>query len=221
MSDLALRDGADDRVLDAAAALFRARGFAATTVREIATAAGILPGSLHYRFATKESLLIALMERAVDHATAAVRAAVAGRRDPLERLRLGLRAHLGMLLSGDDAVYVLLYEWRSLTGKAREEIVRLRDRYEAFWDGMLHHAAGAGCLRDGVDLGLLRLFSFGAINWAAQWYSPEGRRTPEQIADAFWVFVGLGVFADGARARSRAKESPSVSALETSREERP
>lgn len=161
------------------------------------------------------------MERAVDHATAAVRAAVAGRRDPLERLRLGLRAHLGMLLSGDDAVYVLLYEWRSLTGRAREEIVRLRDRYEAFWDGMLHHAAGAGCLRDGVDLGLLRLFSFGAINWAAQWYSPEGRRTPEQIADAFWAFFGLGVFADGARAQSRANESAFVPALETLREERP
>ena len=43
-----------------------------------------------------------------------------------------------MLLSGDDAVYVLLYEWRALSGFARDEMVRLRDRYEAFWDGMLY-----------------------------------------------------------------------------------
>lgn len=199
MAKVARRDDSQDRVLDAAAALFRARGFSATTVREIAAAAGILPGSLHYRFATKESLLIALMERAVEHAMAAVRDAVAGCRDPLERLRLGLRAHMRILLSGDDAIYVLLYEWRSLTGGRREAIVRLRDRYEAFWDGLLHHAAGAGCLRDGVDLGLLRMFSFGAINWAAQWYSPEGRRTPDEIADTFWTFTGLGVLNDDAR----------------------
>ncbi|MFZ2491563.1 MAG: TetR/AcrR family transcriptional regulator [Thermoanaerobaculia bacterium] len=199
MTTLARRDDPQDRVLDAAAALFRARGFSATTVREIAAAAGILPGSLHYRFATKESLLVALMERAVEHAMAAVREAVAGSRDPLERLRLGLRAHMRILLSGDAAIYVLLYEWRSLTGGPREAIVRLRDRYEAFWDGLLHHAAGAGYLRDGVDLGLLRLFSFGAINWAAQWYSPEGKLTPDQIADAFWTFTGLGVLNDDAR----------------------
>lgn len=217
----ARRDDPNDRVLDAAAALFRARGFAATTVREIAAAAGILPGSLHYRFATKEALLIALMERAVEHATSAVRDAVAGCRDPLERLRLGLRAHMRILLSGDDAIFVLLYEWRSLTGGPREQMVRLRDRYEALWDGLLHRAAGAGCLRDGVDLSLLRLFSFGAINWAAQWYSPEGRRTPDQIADAFWTFAGLGVLSDDARSGNITEIAGSLAAPGALRNEEP
>lgn len=111
LANVARRNDSQDRVLDAAAALFRARGCSATTVRKIAAAAGILPGSLHYRFATKESLLI----------------------------------------------------------------------------------------RDGIDLALLRLFSFGAINWTAQWYSPEGRRAPDQIADAFRTFTGLGVLDDDVR----------------------
>ena len=207
----------DRRALSAAAHLFRTKGFAAATVREIAADAGILPGSLHYRFPSKELLLIALMERAVEQTTAAVRAAVAGSRDPIERLRLGLRAHLRILLSGDEAIYVLLYEWRALTGKPREDMVRLRDRYEAFWDGLLYEAAGSGHLRDGVDLKLLRLFGFGAINWVAQWYSPGGERKPEQIADAFWAFVGFGVIGDEDRPAGMAEVFRLLSALEPTR----
>lgn len=214
MAKAVVSDDQTERVLRAAAALFRAHSFAAATVRDIAAAAGILPGSLHYRFPTKESLLIALMERAVEHTTAAVRAAVATSSDPIERLRLGLRAHLRILLSGDDAIYVLLYEWRALGGKAREEMVRLRDRYESFWDGLLYEAAGAGRIRDGLDLKLLRLLGFGSINWVAQWYSPAGERTPQEIADAFWAFMGFGVVADESRPAHIDDIFRSLSALE-------
>lgn len=214
MPKAATKDDHAERVLQAAASLFRAHGFATATVRDIAAKADILPGSLHYRFPTKESLLIALMEHAVDQTTAAVRSAVSASHDPIERLRLGLRAHLRMLLSGDDAIYVLLYEWRALGGRAREEMVRLRDRYESFWDGLLYEAAGAGRIRDGLDLKLLRLLGFGAINWVAQWYSPSGERTPDEIADAFWAFIGFGVVADESRPADIGDIFRSLSALE-------
>jgi AcrR family transcriptional regulator len=63
-------------------------------LREIARDAGLLLGSLQYRFASKEVLLVCLMERAVTRATDAVRAAIEPTRDPLERLRLGMLAPL-------------------------------------------------------------------------------------------------------------------------------
>lgn len=193
------RPNADVRVLDAAARLFRDRGFAATSTRQIARAAQILPGSLHYRYPAKEGLLVALMERAIARATAAVQAAVAGIDDPIERLRAGLKAHLNVLLAGDDDVYVLLYDWRVLRGKARDDLIRLRDRYEAFWDGMLYEAAGARRFRRQVDLKLLRLFGFGAVNWVATWYRPDMGRTPDQIADAFFACLAFGAIADDRR----------------------
>lgn len=192
---------AGDRLLDVAARLFRQKGFAATSLREIASAAEMLPGSIHYRYASKEAILLSLMERAIARLTHAIRDAVAASRDPAERLRLALRAHLELLLSGDDAVYVLLYDWRAITSEAaRDAVGRLRDRYEAFWDGLIYEAAGAGEIRDRVDLKLLRLFGYGAINWVAQWYEERtAGRTPEQIADAFWGFLAFGVFADDRR----------------------
>ena len=184
--------------LDAAARLFRKRGFDGTTVREIARAAGMLPGSLHYRFPSKEALLLALMERAIDRSTAAVREATAGCDDPVERVRLGLRAHLRLLVSGDDSVYVLLYDWRSLEGEAYRQMLALRARYEAFWDAILIEAVQSNRVREGVDARLVRLLGFGAINWVAQWYEPDGPWTVDEIADSFWRYVGWGVLVDKA-----------------------
>jgi AcrR family transcriptional regulator len=186
----------DSDLLSAAGRLFRRKGFAASTVREIASAAGILPGSLHYRYSTKESILLDLMERGIGAAIAAVRSAMDSSPDPVERIRLALRAHLSLLLSDDDAIYVLLYEWRELVGEPRDAMARLRDRYDALWDGLLYRAAGSGRLRPGIDIKLVRLFILGSINWVPQWYSPKGGHTPEQIADIFFENLLLGLAAD-------------------------
>lgn len=191
----------EEQILDAAARLFREHSFAGTGLRDIASAAGILLGSLQYRFPSKESLMVRLMERAVDGMTRTVLAAVASTSDPIERLRLGLAAHLRGLVSGDDAVYVLLYDWRVLSGDARAAIVRLRDRYEALWDGMIYEAAGTGKLRSGLDLRLFRLLGFGAINWVATWYRPGGPLTLDQVADEIFRTMALGVLSDDARAK--------------------
>lgn len=196
------------RILLTAARLFREQGFAGTGLRQIASEAGVLLGSVHYRFPTKERLLVALMESAIDHAMAAVRNAVEQTTDPVDRIRVGLGAHLRTLLSGDDAVYVLLYDWRVLKGDARDAMIRLRDRYEAFWDGIVYTAAGAGQLRAGLDLRLLRLFGFGAINWVATWYRPGGPMTPENIADAFFATMAFGVVSDDARGRLLGATTP-------------
>jgi AcrR family transcriptional regulator len=185
-----------DSLLDAAGELFRRKGFSATTVREIATAAGILPGSLHYRYRTKESILLALMERGIAVSISAVRSAITGSRDPIERLRLAMRAHFRVLVCGDNAIYVLLYEWRGLQGDSRDAMVRLRDSYDALWEGLLYQALGTGRLRHDTDLKLARLFILGAINWAPQWYSPEGDRTPEEIADALADNLLFGLLND-------------------------
>jgi AcrR family transcriptional regulator len=186
----------EDPLLKAAGKLFRRKGFASTTVREIAGAAGILPGSLHYRYATKESLLLALMEQGITKAIDAVLSAIGESRDPIERVRLSLRAHLRLLIHEDDTIYVLLYEWRALKGETRESMVRLRDRYDALWDGLFYEAAGSGKMRTDIDLKLVRLSTLGAVNWVAQWYSPEGEFSPDDIADAFADNLLHGILAE-------------------------
>lgn len=182
----------DERALQAAARLFRDQGYSGTSLRDIARAAGMLPGSLHYRFPSKEDILAALMERAIDRLIEGIVTAIAGTTDPIERIRVAIIAHVQMLLSREDSVYVLLYDWRSLSPTAERTIARHRRRYEQFVDDLLAQAAAHAKLQPGVDLYLLRQFGFGAANWVAQWYDPKGPYTPEQIADAFFRYLSLG-----------------------------
>lgn len=182
----------DDRALTAAARLFREQGYAGTSLRDIARAAGMLPGSLHYRYATKEDILAALMERAIDRLIEGILAVTASSANPLERLRLAIVEHVRILLSREDSVYVLLYDWRSLSPGVERAIARQRKRYEQFADELIAQAAAHARLQPGVDLYLLRQFGFGAANWVAQWFDPKGPYTPEQIADAFFRYLTLG-----------------------------
>ena len=186
-----------DPVLQTAGQLFRAKGYSATTVRDIAAAANMLPGSLHYRYANKEDLLLALIDHGIERATAAVRAAVSEVDDPLDRLRAALRAHLSLLVNEDVSIYVSLYEGRSLSGDSRAQMVRRRDRYDALWDGILHAAAGTGRIRPDADLRLVRLLLLGAANWTAQWFSPKGKYSSDAVADAFLEIVWNGLAKPG------------------------
>jgi AcrR family transcriptional regulator len=196
---LARRTFDEEAVLDAAAHVFKRRGFGSATVREVAQAAGMLPGSLHYRYPSKAALLVGLMERAINKVTAAVRRVVEETPDPAERLRLGMRAHLDALLSGDDDLYVLLYDWRSLQGPAMPALQRARARYDVFWDDLLASFARSGWARPGLDVELLRQFGFGALNWVAQWRDPGDPRTPAEIAEALWQCLALGWLTDEKR----------------------
>lgn len=213
-----------DRLLLAAAAEFRRHGVAGATVRGIAQSAGVLPGSLTYRFPTKESLVVALMERAVASISAVVLEAIDGCADPLERLRLAVRAHVRVLLGGGDAAYVLLFDWRRLSDDTRAALSRERHRYESIWDGLIYAAAASGQLASGLDLSLVRKFVFGAANSVAFWYQPSGALSPDQIADAFSHLIGLGTLSArarrGLRSAGEARGSPRGAGARTEREAR-
>jgi AcrR family transcriptional regulator len=176
-------------VLTSAARLFREQGYDRTTVKEIAKACNLLPGSLHYRYQAKEDILVDLMRLGLEQTSTAVSEAVAGAAEPVEQLRRGINAHLQMLVSGSDMVYVLLFEWRSLRGEARKEMIKLRDRYESLWATMLKSLAEKGVIRKEVDLDLLRLIGLGALNWVATWFSDDGRYTLEEIGDFVWRMI--------------------------------
>ena len=187
-------------VLSNAARLFREKGFERTSLKEIAEACNMLPGSLYYRYNSKEALLVELMRRGVDLVTAEVESAYASSDDPVERLRLCINAHLRALLVDSDAVYVLLFEWRALGPEAREEIIELRDQYESLWAGILETMIAQGVVRKNIDGRLLRLIGLGALNWVATWFDPNGAHSLDTIGDLIWQIAMDGVLHKGGQA---------------------
>ncbi|HTO46648.1 MAG TPA: TetR/AcrR family transcriptional regulator [Burkholderiales bacterium] len=177
---------ADNRlpqILDEAARLFSARGFQGTSIRDIVAAVDMLPGSLYYHFATKEALLAAVYAEGVRRISEAVSAAIAGKRDPWERLEAAAIAHLEALLQESDYAQVVIRVRPADAPSVEGELVKLRDDYERLFVELVQGLP----LARGTDRRTLRLMLLGALNWSQTWYHP-GRDNARAIARRF---VGL------------------------------
>lgn len=177
-----------EEILSAAASLFRRQGFERTSVREIAQVLGMTSGSLFYHFASKEDLLVMIMEEGLRDITQAVRQAQTAHQGLSQRLLAMVHQHLAALLGPRlDAMTVLLYEWRSLSPEAQQRILALRDAYEDLWTQSLQQAADQGLID--ADVALVRQTLLGALNWSAQWYRPGGRLGIHALAERMFVML--------------------------------
>jgi AcrR family transcriptional regulator len=172
------QDNRRGQLLDAAAARFRARGFHAVTMRDIAREAGMIAGSIYYHFPSKEVLFLAVYEEGVRHISARVATAVAEFKDPWERLAAACRAHMEMLLEESDYAQVILRVFPDDIPAERSHLVALRDAYEALFRELVDALPLAG----DVNRGTLRHMLLGGLNWAKFWYRPGGS-SPAEIAD--------------------------------------
>jgi len=151
------RDDGNRRVelVNAAARLFRRKGFDATSTRDIASAVGMHSGSPFYHFKSKGALLYAVMEEGMRSATlrqtAALQASSAGLPDAAALLRVLVRVlvrnHFDILLGpGSDFIPVMLYESRSITARQRTSLARLQSDYESVWQPVLLALSNQGWL---------------------------------------------------------------------------
>ena len=138
-------------------------------------------GSPFYHFASKQAMLLAVMEEGLAEGLRRTEAVLALRLPPREKFRRLVRSHLGTIHdAGNDFIPVLLYDWRSLTPANRRRVIALRDRYDALWKRMLDELARADLVAG--DPQMARLFVLGAINWTAKWYRPGGRLSVDALA---------------------------------------
>lgn len=183
------------QLIHAAATLFRSKGFAATSTRDIAAAVGMQSGSPFYHFKSKGALLYQVMEQGMRSALqrqaqtlqGLQRTSADGRIHSASTahtmLRALIRTHFDILLGPQsDFIPVMLYEWRSLTPEQRQAIVALQHDYEAHWIPVLQALRDAGRLQS--DPRLARLLILGALNWSVHWYDARQGASLDQLSDA-------------------------------------
>jgi len=166
-------------LLDAAARLFSTRGFAATSIRDIASEVGMLPGSVYYHFRSKEEIALTVHAAGVDHIRNAVAAELKNApADPWGQLQAACVGHLNALLDGTDYAQVVTPHFaRVLPAKLQSRLIAQRDDYEK----LMHDLVAKLPLLSHVDRRYLRLALLGALNWVLTWYHPEGA-APATIA---------------------------------------
>lgn len=164
-------------LLGSAAELFSTRGYQATTMRDIASKCGMLPGSIYYHYPNKEALLVAVYQEGVRQLTERVQAVLTTSDDPWERLELMLATHIEMIVEPTAYASVIIRILPDNVPSAQADLTRLRDRYEV----VLRDLIGALPMPAGMDRRLMRLFLIGAVNHIHVWHRPGGSN-PSGIA---------------------------------------
>ena len=175
-------------VLDQAARLFRTQGFEGTSVRDIARAVGMQPGSLYCHFATKEDLLAAVYVKGVQQISDAVQTVVSRHTDPWDRLEAACVAHLESILRDDDYAQVVIRVRPADVALAQQHLIALRNRYEALFVDLIK----ALPLKRGTDRRIFRMMLIGALNSSQTWYRSNGRYAPRAIARKFVALLRQG-----------------------------
>jgi TetR/AcrR family transcriptional regulator, cholesterol catabolism regulator len=171
------------RVLSEAARLFRERGYAASTTRELSARLGINKASLYYHISSKEDLLHGICIESLRRVQEEVTAALEAESEPRERIRALIRAHLHSMLTDLPMHSTMLLEGKALSGSKADEVQAARDEYEKVVFQTVSKAQRAGALRRDVKAKHLTLGLLNLLNWSMAWWNPDGQLTPGELAD--------------------------------------
>ncbi|WP_417670236.1 TetR/AcrR family transcriptional regulator [Roseibium sp.] len=132
------------RVRAAALSLFARHGYAAVSMRQIATAVGVQPGALYNHFPTKQDLLKDLMLTHMQDLHAAWRSWQDDAARPSDPLDSFVTFHIRYHLERAEEVFIAYMELRNLEPENFREIEETRQKYEAILTEILAAGSAAG-----------------------------------------------------------------------------
>ncbi|MGM5068725.1 TetR/AcrR family transcriptional regulator [Rhodococcus qingshengii] len=176
-------------ILVAALSEFQQFGYHGTTVRGIASRAGLTVPSLYYHYNNKEGILSALLIIATDDANDRLRLCLTDAGDdPLARfenfitsvvLHYTRRRDLAMLHS----------ESRFLGAEMREQYIEKRELVQQVLEDLLRDGIKKKIFRSDSDSHFTARSILGMLGGILDWYRPQGPLTPEEIAERYLVYA--------------------------------
>jgi TetR/AcrR family transcriptional regulator, cholesterol catabolism regulator len=181
-------------LLAIAADLFATRGFLATTVREIADAAGILSGSLYHHFDSKESMVDEILREFLESQRQAYRAVLRESDDERTTITELIRQSFAAMHKHHAAIAIFQNESKYLSQFDRFGYLRqAAGDFERTWTRVLQDGQRAGVFRSDLNVKLAYRFIRDTVWAAVHWYNPRGRMTANVIAEQYIKILCDGI----------------------------
>jgi AcrR family transcriptional regulator len=170
-------------ILRGALEAFAEHGFHGTSVREIATRAGVTVPLLYYHYGSKEGIFLALIDLAIQDLAWRTEAAAEAGATPTEQLA-NIAEVVVLRVTNQHRFAGLSGEARHLSSENRARYTEPRDRIEEVVDRVLADGVETGEFADLDPVETARAL-LGMWQSVWRWYSPKGPATPQQIADRY------------------------------------
>jgi AcrR family transcriptional regulator len=174
-------------VLRRAIEVFNRQGYEATSMGDLARELGLTKSAIYHHVQSKEALLAAALDEALDRLTTAIDEAGGAREtSAYERLRTAVRQSVEILADNLPAVTLLL----RVRGNSEVELAALARR-RAIDDkltSLVQAAVDERALRPDIPPELISRLLFGMVNSLVEWYRPDG---PVDVQDLSRSIVDL------------------------------
>jgi AcrR family transcriptional regulator len=175
-------------VIDTACELFAERGYRGTSMKDLAETLGVRASSLYNHVTSKQDMLFAIMDKAMDRALDAQEEALTGVDDVSEQLRAATESLVLDFLRNPAEVTVCNTEVRSLDVANRAAIVAKRDRYADRVRAIIADGCQAGRFQtENPQLAAFAVLEMG--NGAKSWFRPTGRYPDTYVAREYGEFA--------------------------------
>jgi AcrR family transcriptional regulator len=171
-------------IIQAAAQIFRQKGYHGTSMQDIADAVALKKASLYHHVSGKQDILVSILDQALDLLIEDLHSVLEADLSAEQKIRQAMLAYVKRLTQDPDLAAVLLMEHRSLEDDLRSDHINRRDRFEGLWRAMIEQGVKEGSFRS-MDRSLATFALLGVLNWMITWYRPNGRMPAEAIADQF------------------------------------
>lgn len=164
-----------EEILRVAAQLFRARGYADTGLRDLASAAGLKAGSLYYHFSSKEALAAEVLRLGVDHVSTLIEerlTSLPASASAADRLQTAIRAHLDALLSESDFTSAHIRCFPYAPDAVRGGLREARRNNERIWERLIDAYLAEAAPGEVADPRYIKMSILGALNWSLEWFDP-------------------------------------------------
>jgi AcrR family transcriptional regulator len=169
-----------------AARLFKEKGYRATSMQDIASQLGIQKPSLYYYISSKEDLLKEIAWVTMKMLIDAIEKIAFSPLSPREKIEKIIESHVKLICENLDLFTVSLREINPINAETFwSDVVALRDRYENYVRSIIRVGKESGDFKRDMDEKLAGFALLGALNWTIRWYSPQGEKSPEEIANAW------------------------------------
>jgi AcrR family transcriptional regulator len=187
-----------ERLLSAAAAVFKDKGLDAASINDIAERLGTDRASVYYYYGSKHEIFLALVRQAVEDVVQIAESAAAATDSSTSRLRRLIQSQLAAYERHYPFIHLYIQEdMNRVPGDgtaAGAELKQLGLRYEAAIEKITRDGIASGEFRSGLDARLVMFAILGAVNWSHRWFTPGGRLSGAQIGDEF-----ADIFLNGVR----------------------
>ncbi|RJL20701.1 TetR/AcrR family transcriptional regulator [Bailinhaonella thermotolerans] len=181
-------------LLATAAEVFASRGYSATTVREVAEAAGMLGGSLYYHFDSKESMVDEILSTFLTDMWAAYDRVLDSGLGARETFQALIVESFRTIDRHRPAVVIYQNESKLLAKNPHfSYLVESQERFREMWMSVLDRGVLDGVFRADLDTGLLYRFIRDTVWVAASWYRGDGPLSADEIARQYISMVLEGI----------------------------